>query len=284
MTDPDIDPSKFDQLADEELVAEQADGVLHLTINRAATANAIPWYVRDRLIQHFLDAHVDSSVRCIVLTAAGDRHFCTGADLSVANPMPRSPEGAPDQPVGAITDIMRRGFGRLMEAILDCQKPVIVALNGTAAGAGAMLALAADLVIAADTARIIQVFVRRGLVADGGVAYLLPRLVGMHKAKELVFLGDDLSASDAERIGIVNKVVDAAELRAATDEWATRLASGPTKAIGWSKHLLNLAFEVPRSQHLENEAMLVETNARTGDATEGVASFRERRPPSWQGW
>jgi 2-(1,2-epoxy-1,2-dihydrophenyl)acetyl-CoA isomerase len=284
MSSSETDEPDYDQLADEELVADLTDGVLRLTINRAEKGNAIPWYVRERLIRHFLDAHVDLAVRCVVLTAAGERHFCTGADLSVPNPMVAKPEGAPDRPVGVATNMMRRGFERLMESILDCQKPVIVALNGTAAGGGSMLTLAADLVIAADTARIIQVFVRRGLVPDGGVAYLLPRLVGMHKAKELVFFGDDLSAVDAERLGIVNKVVPTAELAAATDEWATRLASGPTKAIGWSKHLLNLAFEVPRSQHLETEAMLVETNQFTEDSKEGMGSFMERRQPDWQGW
>ena len=114
-----------------------------------------------------------------------------------------------------------------MQAIQDCEKPVIVALNGTAAGGGAMLALAADLVIAADNAKLIQVFVRRGLIPDGGVAYLLPRARRLHKAKELIFFGDDLSAADAERLGIVNKVVPAAELQATAKEWAERLASGP---------------------------------------------------------
>ncbi|HZJ27301.1 MAG TPA: enoyl-CoA hydratase/isomerase family protein [Acidimicrobiia bacterium] len=274
----------FDQLADEELVSDLTDGVLRLTINRAAKGNSIPWYVRDRLMTHFLAAHTNLAVRCVVLTAVGERHFCTGADLTVAHPMVERPEGAPDRPVGVAADMMRRGFERLMETILDCQKPVIVALNGTAAGGGSMLTLAADLVIAADSARIIQVFVRRGLVPDGGVTYLLPRLVGMHKAKELMFFGDDLSAADAERLGIVNKVVAGADLAAATDEWAQRLANGPTKAIGWSKQLLNLAFDVPRAQHLETEALLVETNGGTFDSTEGVAAFRERREPEWQGW
>lgn len=279
MTDTD-----FDRLADEELLSDLTNGVLRLTINRAAKGNSIPFYVRDRLITQFLDAHTNLAVRCVVLTAVGERHFCTGADLSVANPMPDRPHGAPERPVGVATDMMRRGFERLMEVILDCQKPVIVALNGTAAGGGSMLTLAADLVIAADTARLIQVFVRRGLIPDGGVAYLLPRIVGMHKAKELIFFGDDLSAVDAERLGIVNKVVAGKDLAAATDEWATRLAQGPTKSIGWSKHLLNLAFDVPRAQHLETEAMLVEMNTHTEDSREGMTSFRERRQPEWQGW
>jgi 2-(1,2-epoxy-1,2-dihydrophenyl)acetyl-CoA isomerase len=269
---------------DEELLARVENGVLWLTINRADKGNAIPFYVRDRLIQHFRDAHLDLAVRAVVLTAAGEKHFCTGADLSVPQPTRAKPDGAPERVVGSAIDMMRVGFQTLMQAIQDCEKPVIVALNGTAAGGGSMLALAADLVIAADTAKLIQVFVRRGLVPDGGVAYLLARIVGMHKAKELVFFGDDLSAADAERVGIVNKVVPAAELQAAAKEWAERLASGPTKALGWSKRLLHDATEMSRYDLLHEEAMFVELNAFTVDSGEGVASFRERRAPEWKGW
>jgi len=269
---------------DEELTAKLDNGVLWLTINRADKGNAIPYYIRDRLTQWFLDGHADLEIRAIVLTGAGERHFCTGADLTVRQPAKPKPEGAPDMVAGTATQMMRVGFQRLMQAMLDCQKPVIVALNGTAAGGGSMFVLAADLVIAADTAKIIQVFVRRGLIPDGGVAYLLPRIVGMHKAKELIFFGDDLPAADAERLGIVNKVVPAAELEAATKEWAERLASGPTKAIGWAKKLLHDASELSRRDLLDEEAMLVEMNSSTQDSAEGMASFRERRTPEWKGW
>jgi len=269
---------------DEELTANLENGVLWLTINRADKGNAIPYYVRDRLTQWSLDGHADLEIRAIVLTGAGERHFCTGADLTVRQPAKPKPDGAPDMVVGTATQMMRVGFQRLMQAMLDCQKPVIVALNGTAAGGGSMFVLAADLVIAADTAKIIQVFVRRGLIPDGGVAYLLPRIVGMHKAKELIFFGDDLPAADAERIGIVNKVVPAAELHATTKEWAERLANGPTKAIGWSKKLLHDASELSRHDLLVEEAMLVELNSGTVDSGEGVAAFRERRSPEWKGW
>jgi 2-(1,2-epoxy-1,2-dihydrophenyl)acetyl-CoA isomerase len=270
---------------DEELLAKLENGVLWLTINRADKGNAVPYYVRDRLTQHFWDAQSDLEVRAIVLTGAGERHFCTGADLSVRQPAGKpKPEGAPDSVVGGPTQMMRMGFQRLMQAMLDCQKPIIVALNGTAAGGGSMFVLAADLVVAADTAKIIQVFVRRGLVPDGGVAYLLPRVVGLHKAKELIFFGDDLSAADAERIGIVNKVVPAADLEGTAKEWGERLASGPTMAIGWAKKLLHDASELSRHDLLEEEAMLVEMNSHTADSGEGVASFRERRNPEWKGW
>jgi 2-(1,2-epoxy-1,2-dihydrophenyl)acetyl-CoA isomerase len=271
---------------DQELLQRHENGVLWLTINRADKGNAIPYYVRDALIDAFRAAHLDLSVRAVVLTAAGDRHFCTGADLSVPQPRrgPEPPAGAPERVVSGAVNMMRGGFQQLMQAIQDCEKPVIVALNGTAAGGGSMLVLAADLVIAADNAKLIQVFVRRGLVPDGGVAYLLPRIVGMHKAKELIFFGDDLSAADAATLGIVNKVVPAAELGDAAREWAERLASGPTKAIGWSKKLLHDASELSRRDLLEEEAMLVELNTSTVDSGEGVASFRERRSPEWKGW
>jgi 2-(1,2-epoxy-1,2-dihydrophenyl)acetyl-CoA isomerase len=269
----------------EELLKRLENGVLWLTINRADKGNAIPYYVRDALIDAFRNAHWDVGVRAVVLTAAGERHFCTGADLSVPQPQRGTrPDDAPERIVGSAVNMMRAGFQQLMMAIQDCEKPVIVALNGTAAGGGSMLALAADLVIAADNAKLIQVFVRRGLIPDAGVAYLLPRIVGMHKAKELIFFGDDLSAADAAALGIVNKVVPAAELPGATKEWAERLASGPTKAIGWSKKLLHDASELSRRDLLEEEAMLVELNSSTTDSGEGVASFRERRAPEWKGW
>jgi 2-(1,2-epoxy-1,2-dihydrophenyl)acetyl-CoA isomerase len=269
---------------DEELLSRIEDGVLWLTINRADAGNAIPYYVRDRLIEHFVDANTNLAVRAVVITAAGEKHFCTGADLRTRPPAPPKPESAPDMVVGTAINIMRTGFQHLMEVIQDCQKPVLCSLNGTAAGGGVMLALASDLIVAADHARLIHVFVRRGLIPDGGVAYLLPRLVGLHKAKELVFFGDDLPASEAERLGIVNKVVPGAELDATTREWATRLASGPTKAIGWSKQLLNSALDVDRTSLLVTEAMLVEINGHTLDGKEGVASFMERRPSEFKGW
>jgi 2-(1,2-epoxy-1,2-dihydrophenyl)acetyl-CoA isomerase len=267
------------------LLRRVENGVLWLTINRAEKGNAIPWYLRDELTREFREANFDFTIRSIVLTASGERHFCTGADLSVPQPARGAkPDDAPERIVGSAVNMMRNGFQQLMQSIQDCEKPVIVALNGTAAGGGSMLVLAADLVIAADTAKLIQVFVRRGLVPDGGVAYLLPRIVGMHKAKELVFFGDDLSAADAESLGIVNKVVPAAELQGAAKEWAERLATGPTKAIGWAKKLLHDASELSRRDLLEEEAMMVELNSSTVDSGEGVASFRERRSPEWKGW
>jgi len=277
--DPDIEAK-----ADTELLTELDDGVLTLTINRPESSNSIPYYVRDRLIERFRRAHSDVSIRCVVLTAAGDRHFCTGSDLRIRPPMAPKPEGAPDMIVGSASYLMRSGFQALMESMQDCQKPVLVALNGTAAGGGAMLTLAADLVVAADTARIVDVFGKQALIPDGGFLYLLPRIVGMHKAAQLVFLGETLGAHELADLGIVNKVVPAAELAAATDEWARRLAAKPTKVLGWAKKLMHDATENPRVATLEAEATYIELNLGSEDGKERIAAMMEKREPVWRGY
>jgi 2-(1,2-epoxy-1,2-dihydrophenyl)acetyl-CoA isomerase len=269
---------------DEELLATLENGVLRLTINRVASSNAIPFYVRDRLISHFQAAHSDLAVRAIVLTGAGERHFCTGSDLRVRPPAAPKPEGAPDFVAGSAVHMMRTGFQRLMESIQDCQKPVIVALNGTAAGGGAMLALAADLIIASETARFVDVFGKQALIPDGGYLYLLPRIVGMHKAKEIVFFGEPISAKEALDLGIVNKVVGPLELETASTAWAEQLAAKPTKVLGWAKKLLHDATDLPRTQVLENEAVFIELNLGTEDGKERMAAMLEKRDPEWKGW
>ena len=270
---------------DEELLAKIENDVLWLTLNRPDAGNAITPAVRNRMIEHFDDANTNYNVRAIVLTAVGEKHFCTGADLRAGGvAMPAKPEGAPDRMTGDGSRAIRTGIQRLIGRFLDCEKPIICALNGTAAGGGAAMVLASDIVIAADTARIIQVFVRRGLIPDGGGTYLLPRLVGLQKAKELVFFGDDLAAADAERIGLVNKVVPARALETTAREWAERLAQGPTKTIGYAKKLLNRSLDVDRATLFEEEALLVELVSGTADSAEGVASFRERRSTEFKGW
>lgn len=270
---------------EEQLAHRVENGVAWITINRPEAGNSMTPAVRDRMIDLLDAAGASLDVRAVVITAVGARHFCTGADLRAGRPQPApGPEGAPERAAGDTARMIRTGIQRLVAAIQDCEKPVLVALNGTAAGGGAVVALAADLVVAADTARIIQVFVRRGLVPDGGGTYFLPRLVGLHKAKELVFFGDDLSAGDAERLGIVNRVVPAAELPATAKEWAERLASGPTKSIGFAKRLLNRSLDTDRATLFEEEAWFVELVGGTHDSTEGMASFVERRPPEFRGW
>jgi 2-(1,2-epoxy-1,2-dihydrophenyl)acetyl-CoA isomerase len=146
------------------------------------------------------------------------------------------------------------------------------------------LALACDLVIAAEESKFIEVFVRRGIAPDAGGAYLLARLVGPQKAKELFFFGDAVPAAEAERLGLINRVVPRAELMTVVGEWATRLASGPTQAIGMAKYLTNRALESDRSAAFWDEAVGQELITGTEDCREGLASFAERRTPEFRGW
>lgn len=252
------------------------NGVSRLTLNRPQAMNAITPDLRERLIQKFLEASADPAVRAVVLTGAGRRAFCAGADL-------RGGPAAADRVAGDVARTIRSGAQRLIAAVLDCEKPVVAAVNGTAAGLGAHLALACDLVLAADTAKLIEVFVRRGLVPDGGGAYLLPRLIGPHRAKELLLLGDDLPAAAAERLGLVNRVVPADELDAAADTLARRLASGPTRALALTKQLVNASLDSDRATAFAAEAAAQEQNMTTADAQEGLHAFLERRPPDFRG-
>ena len=260
------------------------DGVLRLTINKPDSRNALTASMRIQLVEWLEDASDDLSVRCVVLTGAGDRAFCTGADLrNQAPPRPR-PEGAPDRAQGEVARQIQRGWQDLVTAVLDCEKPVIGAINGTAAGGGMHLALACDLVIAADTASFIEVFVRRGIAPDAAGAWLLTRLVGIHKAKELFFLGDEVAAHEAKDIGLVSRVVPAAELDRTVDELARRLASGPTRAIAVTKAITNRALDVDRASALLDEAWGQELVTTTADMREGIAAFVERRDPDFKGW
>jgi 2-(1,2-epoxy-1,2-dihydrophenyl)acetyl-CoA isomerase len=268
---------------EDQLLVREDGGVLWLTLNRPEAANALTPDQRDRLIELLADAGARVEVRALVLGASG-RHFCTGADLRVSRPGPERPAGAPDKVVGDVSRMLADGSQRLVAAVLDCDKPVVASVNGTAAGIGAHLALACDLVLAADGARFIEVFVRRGLVPDGGGSWLLPRLVGLSRAKELMFFGDDLGAADAERLGLVNRVVAADELPKLTAEWAGRLAAGPTRALGLTKRLLNRSLDADRATAFREEALAQELNMTSEDANEGVQAFVERRDPHYCGW
>lgn len=260
-----------------------ARGVSWITLDRPDVKNAISPDQRDRVIGLLAEASTDLGIRAVVLGATGDA-FCTGADLRARRtPAPR-PEGAPDRGVGEVAKMIREGAQRLVAAVMDCEKPVLAAVGGTAAGIGAHLAFACDLVIAADDVRFIEVFARRGLVPDGGGAYLLPRTIGLQKTKELMFFGDDLPASEAAALGLVNRVVPRAELDATVDEWAGRLADAPTRALALTKALINRSLDSDRATAFSEEATAQELNMGTADANEGVAAFVERRSPTYRGW
>ncbi len=273
-----------DDAAATHLLIDDAAGVRRITLNRADAGNAITPDQRDAVIGALEEASSMLEVRVVVLAAAGERHFCTGADLRASRPAPVRPEDAPDRPVGHVHRMIAGGAQRLMTAILDCEKPVIAEVNGTAAGIGAHLAFCCDLVVAADHAKFVEVFVRRGLVPDGAGAWLLPRIIGIQKTKELFFFGDDLPAADAAALGLVNRVVPAGELRSTVDAMAARLAAAPTVSISLAKRLVNSSLDVDRATALHDEAVAQELNMGTHDANEGVQAFVERRDPDYRGW
>lgn len=262
----------------ETILRKSENGVLTITLNRPEAANAIRPDDRNELIELFAEADADPEVRVVVLRANG-KHFCSGADVvKLADGHAKN--------VKRVTDPMRRimtGAQRLVAAVLDCGKPVITVVHGAAAGIGAHLAYASDLVIATDTAYFSESFVKRGLVVDGGGAYLLPRLIGMQRAKEMVFFGDKLSATAAFELGLVNRVVPQEELESVVDELTGRLAIAPTSSIALTKRLFNSSLDSDRTAAFLAEAMAQEIQSYSADAKEGVRSFVERRPAEYLG-
>ncbi len=254
----------------------RSDGPLRwIVIDRDERGNSLTTEMRNAIIDALASANSDREVRAVVITAKGKR-FCTGADISGG-------KKAEDRVAGDAREMIRSGAQRLFRAVWECDKPVIAGLNGTAAGLGAHLALSCDLVVAAESAKLIEVFARRGLVPDGGGAYLLTRLVGPHKAKELFFFADDVPAAEAERIGLVNKVVPDDSFEDTLREWAERLAAGPTRSFAFTKKLVNSALDVGLDASLDAEASFVEINTTTADSREGIMSFVERRDPKFEG-
>ena len=254
-----------------------------------------PWHLKQRVsgrLGHLsngetaalLSEVLDDRCRAVVLTATGEKLFCPGADISVGRDYAPRPDDAPALAVGEPRRMMLRGQHTLMPSILDCELPVIAAVNGTAAGMGAHLALMCDLVLMADNAKLIEIFARRGLVPDALGTWILPRLIGPMKTKELLFFAEDIPAAYALELGLCNKVVPGAELPATATEWAERLANGPTKAHMFTKWLVNRALDVDRTTIAEEESWAVELNNGTMDSQEGVKSFQERRDPIWRGY
>lgn len=250
---------------------ELTDGVLTVTLNRPEVLNA----VNDRMAEELLDALRRASrqpeVRAVVLTGAG-RAFCSGQDLR--------------ERAGGEFSYAQHIRTRYVPVILQLQsleKPVLAAVNGVAAGAGASLALACDLRVASEDASFLQAFTRIGLVPDSGATYFLPRLVGLGKAFELCYLAESVGAQEALRLGLVNWVVPGPELMAKAREVAGRLAAGPTRAYGLTKRALLRNLTSDLAAALDYEAMLQEAAGRTEDHREGVQAFLEKRPPRYRG-
>ncbi len=286
------DFSRWEEVNDPELIVDLANGLLKITINRPEVGNSLSPSLRDRLSELFEEASGDIRVRAILLTGTG-KSFCTGADLRSKAPAKVStlpynldfPDDAPSRPAGSVARMLKTGWQRLILSVFTCEKPVICQLNGTAAGGGANLALACDLILMSDQARLIEVFVKRAIVPDAGGCYLLPRLVGLSRAKEIMLFGDDITPSQALEWGLVNKVVVHDQLEDLAYQWATRLAQGPTRTLAITKNLLNKSLESDIYRALEDESLAQEAAMlTTTDANEGVSAFVERRDPRYRGW
>src|SRR3954464_7219931 len=255
-----------------DLLVERRDGVVTLTLNRPDKLNSITGEMWGDLRDVFVEVARNRDDRVLVVTGAG-RAFCAGADLVDAG-MPRTS--------GQRLEHMR-GVGRSAAALRAITKPTIAKVNGVAAGAGLSLALGCDLVVASDAARFSAIFVQRGLSIDYGGSWLLPRLIGMHKAKELAFLAEVIDAGEAERIGIVNRVVPADRLDGAVDTVVARLLQMAPIALTQTKHLLDQAFTVTFAEAVDAEAAAQVVNLSSADAREAVRAFMEKRNPSFTG-
>lgn len=246
------------------------DGVVTVTMNRPEKKNAANETMWDELRSTWSALAVDPDVRCVVMTGAGDG-FCSGADLGGTGERKRHQLQSMNM------------IHATVQALYSIMVPVIAKVNGVAAGAGMNLALGCDLIVASDQARFSEIFARRGLTVDFGGTWILPRLIGLHKAKELALFGDIISAEKANEFGIVNKVVPHAELDSAVDEWASRLAAGPPLALAMTKRLLTLNASNDFTSALEAEGMAQTVNFGTSDTKEAVSAFLEKREPKFNG-
>jgi enoyl-CoA hydratase/carnithine racemase len=259
----------------DSLIVERSDGVVTCTLNRPEKKNAVTSEMWVGLIELFEAVATNPDDRVLVLTGAGDG-FCSGADLSGSG----TAESA--RGVGSAMAGMRT-VGKAALALHDLEKPTIAAVNGVAAGAGCNLALGCDLVIASDRARFSEIFAKRGLAVDFGGSWVLPRLVGMHRAKELVLLADVIDATEAERIGLVNRIVAHDQLGETVTEIAIRLANMAPLALAASKRLLNQSFTVSMAEAIEAENTAQALMSTTHDTAEAILSFFERREPRFTG-
>jgi len=267
-------------MADRTLIVERHGGVVTATMNRPARKNAANAEMWDALLGCFREVATNPADRVLVLTGAGDA-FCSGADVSGMQPSGDG-DGDPDAPRMHRLGHMRH-IGAIASALHRLPQPTIAKVRGIAAGAGLNMALLCDLVVASDNARFSEIFARRGLTLDFGGSWILPRRVGLHRAKELALFADIIDATEADRIGLVNRVVADGELDAFVDAWAARLAAQPPIAVAQSKRLLNIASSIGLEQALDEEGAAQTINFTTNDTAEAVSAFLEKREPTFRG-
>ena len=259
----------------ETLIVERKDGVVTVTMNRPERKNAANHTMLRELREVFEEVERTLDDRVMVLTGAGGA-FCSGADLSSSD--------GPASSAPAVPGLVRmRRLGDVALALHRLTKPTVAKVDGAAVGAGFGLALGCDLVVASDRARFSTIFSKRGLTLDNGTSWLLPRLVGLAKAKEIAFFAEMLSAEEALAAGLVHRVVPGAELDAFVEGWARTLAEGPPLALSMTKMLLNGAVSNSLAEAVELEAHAQTVNYGTEDFTEAIGAFREKREPRYRG-
>ena len=256
------------------LLANTTNGVRTITLNRPERLNAVNPRLADEMPRAIDDAAGDDAVRVVVITGAG-RGFCAGLDLS-------EPPALPDESLRERLDPLA-WVGRWVLAAVRCEKPLIAAINGAAAGAGFGLALACDIRLVARSARVTAGYVRRGLSPDAGVSYMLPRLIGLSRASEIIFTGRDVDADEAVRIGIAAAMHDDATFVADVAGYAQRLAAGPPIAFALTKRLLMSTFDVSLEEQLARELVAIKTCFASQDVAEAMRAFGEKRAPAFRG-
>jgi 2-(1,2-epoxy-1,2-dihydrophenyl)acetyl-CoA isomerase len=259
----------------ETILYQIENSVLTITLNRPDKLNAMTPSLLRELKQAFEQANSDSAVRVVILTGAG-RGFCAGADLAAASELMMQGGFSYEENLNAT-------YNPIIFTMQSLQKPIIGAVNGVAAGAGMSLALACDIRIAAESASFLQAFIKIGLVPDSGSTWMLPRLIGITKALELMLTGQRVSAAEALDLGLVNRVIPDADLNATVQEMALMFATAPTKAIGLIKQAVNFAATSTLEAAMKNEATLQDIAGKSADHMEGVASFLEKRPAVFKG-
>lgn len=264
-------------MAYETLLYEVTDGVLTITMNRPDKLNALTETMLKELQDAFKQAERDKEARVVILTGAG-RGFCSGADLAAAMAS-RNGESAK----GYFRKRLDEIYNPLVMRIRQLPKPVIAAVNGVAAGAGLSLACICDLRIAVESAVFTQAFVKIGLVPDSGSTWILPRLIGMTRAMDMMITGRKITAKEALEWGLLNQVTEDGHLMEVVGAIATEFAAAPTAAIGYIKRAVNYAAGHTLEQALEYEAQMQEIAGSTADHQEGVAAFLEKRTPSFKG-
>lgn len=256
-----------------DIEVTRSESIATVTINRPQRKNAVTGDMWAQLAETFRSLAADTEVRCVVITGAGGE-FCSGADLAA-----RSASGKPMHQLAAMRHVNDAAL-----TLHRMPQPTIAKVRGVAVGAGCNMALGCDLVVASETARFSEIFAKRGLSLDFGGSWILPRRVGLHRAKELALFGDIISAADARELGLVNRVLPDGELDAFVDEWAKRLAAGPPIALALTKRMLNNAMNVTMEEALDDEGAAQTVNFGTKDTLEAMEAFMQKREPKFKGY